>query len=113
MLELQEYADAQRLANSAIQRHPLNVIIKVQAMLVLARALNAEGDEAGSVTSCVAAADEARRVGLSFLEASALYELPQSAQEEYASRRRDVVAGLQSDERELTGLLEDDGEFDA
>ena len=106
MLELQEYADAQRLAKSAIERHPMNPVIKVQATLVLARAMSAEGDDAGAVASCVAAADEAKRVGLSFLEASALYELPESAQEEYAARRGEVVAGLQSDEREVAGLLE-------
>ena len=72
-------------------------------MQVVARALIAQGDEAGATAASLSAADEAARVGLRFMHAQALGE--ESVREQYAARRAEVVAGLQSDEREVTELL--------
>ena len=102
-LEMGEYADARRLANAAIQRHLLNPIITVQAGLLQARAMSEEGNRASATAACVAAADEAKRVGMKFMEAKALQSVRDS--EEHAARRRQVVSELQSDEREVVTLL--------
>ena len=101
MLELDDHDGAARLAEAAIERHALNPILLCQAHRALGRARSGEGDESSAEAAFVAAADEAKRVGLRFLEVQALAEAGRS----YDERRAAVIASLHSDERELEPLL--------